>query len=324
VRQGADRKLATLEGWEDVQLPVRIFIPADLVGFMDLRKWTSLASAAFSGPGCWFKNPPVLSKENLLAYRERRDDLYVFWKVEDSVACGDKWQRGSGEIEERRMREHLSAAKVKALLEELDRTSCFGARGPSPVNKALHDIRQLLIDGLHFKNNICLLTMEIMVKAWTNFGVLGLIREQAVANGLPKEVCALLYPKTMKASKKATYASDGGSWTAFCLHGEELLRPILVKAGQGKNGKLLELYLAQWNMLRCVSVMVKAACTCSKEGFDRRLVAYDSAAEQWVQLLFLFSPQHYLRHYVVVARYLLGRLMRSRLPVQYIICVNIV
>lgn len=240
----------------------------------------------------------------------RRDSEYIFWDVADRTAAGQCWTEGAEKIEKRRTSENLSQAVVARLRKELDQTCC-GARGSSPINDAIMDIRQLLIDGLHFKNNICLLTMEILVKSWLNHGVLGLVRTEAKTKGLPEEVIALLFPKTMKNSKKMTYAADGGSWTKFVLHAEVLLECVLARAVAEKAPRLLELYLSQWDMLGALTVMLKAVSTSSKEGYETRLQAYDVAAEQWTQCIFLFSPRHYLRHYCAIARYLLGRLMRS-------------
>ena len=140
--------------------------------------------------------------------------------------------------------------------------------------------------------------------------MLGLVRDKARSRGLPKELIALLYPKTMKNSKKMTYASDGGSWTKLMLHGEDLLAPILERAVLEDAPRLLELYLAQWEMLRALTVMIKAVSTCTKEGYAARLEGYHFASELWIQCIFIFSPLHYLRHYCVIARYLVERLMR--------------
>lgn len=70
-------------------------------------------------------------------------------------------EAGKKRIADMKVKQGLSDAAVKKLFKELD-DQCFGSRGKTPATRMARSVLQFLVDPLHFKNNIGVLTWKVV------------------------------------------------------------------------------------------------------------------------------------------------------------------
>ena len=286
-----------------LDVPMVFLYVHDLVETKTVLKWEPVSGHGYPGTGMYFKGLCV-DRKNLLSHQQRIPDSVLrdmLWTKAGIKLAAQQYDEGVKKIEEKTWSTKKGKKDAYAALGR----ACFGSRGSTKAHDMITDsILQFCVDGLHAKNNWCLLSVCLMMQQWVSFGVFGLVKKAAGSR------FGALFGKHLDSKKNDVYSVDGNIWSKFILEMPKLLRPILVQARKSHSRTLLRLYTQHMEFGRCLAEMVKTTCTMDPRGFEERIPRFEEASERWVQLILLMDPDYYTRTYVQLARYVLPFMLR--------------